>query len=188
MSIKIIASIFCWIAYFSSYSQALEFEGFQFPGEIKIENEKLVLNGLAVRKATIFNIRVLAAALYLTDKSSDSESILRSPNPKQIQIRFLKNLAAETISKIWTKQLMQNCLSDCKLLQEKSDRLGNYLSDFKTRDLLVISFFKNHVVVLQNNGRNAIIESGEFSKAFFSIWIGQNPLNKDLKNDLLSNP
>jgi hypothetical protein len=186
---NITASIFfCLIANYVCFAQAVEFEGFEFPRVITIENETLVLNGLAIRKATIFNIRVLVAALYLPEVSSDSEAILSSSGRKQLQIRFLKNLSAKTIGNTWAEQMMKNCTKDCHLIQEKARGLEGNLSDIRKNDLLKITFSKTHVTVAGTNQKGGMIEGVEFAQAFFRIWIGAKPLNEDLKVSLLTLP
>jgi hypothetical protein len=186
---NITASIFfCLIANYVCFAQAVEFEGFEFPRAITIENETLVLNGLAIRKATIFNIRVLVAALYLPEVSSDSEAILSSSGSKQLQIRFLKNLSAKTIVNTWAEQMMKNCTKDCDLIMQKSKELEGLLTDIDDQDLLKITFSKTHVTVAGSKQKSGMIEGVEFAKAFFRIWIGSNPLNEDLKKSLLTLP
>ena len=186
---NITASIFvCLIASYVCPAQAVDFEGFEFPNAIKIENEALVLNGLAVRKATIFNIRVLVAALYLPEVSSDAEAILNSSGRKQLQIRFLKNLRAKTIANTWTEQMMKNCTKDCNLIMERSKELKGLLTDISDKDLLIITFSKTQITMNGSNQKGGTIEGAEFAQAFLRIWIGSNPLNEDLKKSLLTLP
>ncbi len=180
--------LFCLIANYGCPAQAVEFEGFDFPSVIKIENETLILNGLAIRKATIFNIRVLVAALYLPEVSGDADAILKTAGGKQLQIRFLKNLSAKTIANTWAEQLVKNCSGDCHLIMEKSKELEGLLTNIGTRDLLKITFSKTHVTMAGSTQKSGMIEGVEFSNAFLRIWIGANPLNEDLKKSLLSLP
>jgi hypothetical protein len=186
---NIITWIFvCLIANYVCSAQAVEFEGFEFPSAIKIENETLVLNGLAIRKATIFKIRVLVAALYLPEVLSDAESILNSSGRKKLQIRFLKNLSAKTIGNTWAEQLMKNCTKDCNLIMQKSKELEGLLTDIRDKDLLIITFSKIQVTIAGSNQKGGMIEGAEFAQAFLRIWIGSNPLNEDLKKSLLTLP
>jgi hypothetical protein len=186
---NIAAKIFvCLIANYMCPAQAVDFEGFEFPSTVKIENETLALNGLAVRQATIFNIRVLVAAFYLPEPSSDIEVILKTAGRKQLQIRFLKNLRAKTIASTWTEQLMKNCTKDCTLIQEKAKGLDGILPDIRKNDLLTITFSKTQVTVVGNDQKGGVIEGAEFAHAFLRIWIGPNPLNEDLKKSLLTLP
>ncbi|MFZ3231353.1 MAG: chalcone isomerase family protein [Pseudobdellovibrio sp.] len=74
---------------FSTNAFSSDSEEFKFPNETVVESEKLILNGQAIRKMTVFNIKVMIVGLYLKTKSDNSEQILLSKTLKQIQIRFL---------------------------------------------------------------------------------------------------
>ncbi len=50
---------------FSTNAFASDFEEFKFPNETVAESEKLILNGQAIRKVTIFNIKVMMVGLYI---------------------------------------------------------------------------------------------------------------------------
>lgn len=171
--------------FFSNFSHSAELEGFKFSDEIKIENEMLSLNGLAIRSATIFNIKILVAGLYLAKKSVKPELIFKSPSPKQIQIRFIKSLSSERISKMWTEQLLKRCLDNCTPLKEQAIQLGKLMIDIKSGDSLIFTFFKNYVKVTLSNNSSGIIEGEIFSNALLSLWIGDKPLDEKLKYGLL---
>lgn len=170
---------------FSNFSHSAELENFKFDNEIKIENEKLILNGLAVRKATIFNIKILVAGLYLTTKSNGPDLILNSTSTKEIRIRFMKSISSEKISKMWSEQLLNRCLKDCITLKEQAAQLGKLMIDIKPGDALSFIFFDQYVQVILSNNNSGKIEGRNFQKALLSLWIGENPLDENLKKGLL---
>ena len=120
--------IFLLTILFTNLSYSAELENFIFENEIKIENEKLILNGLAIRKVTIFNIKILVAGLYLTTKSNVPDLILNSISTKEIRIRFMKSISKEKISKMWSEQLLKRCIEDCITLKEQANQLGKLTS------------------------------------------------------------
>ncbi len=63
---------------------AIELDGIKFDDKVKAGNKELVLNGIGIRKATIFKVKVYYGGLYLEQKSSDHNAILNSASPKQI--------------------------------------------------------------------------------------------------------
>lgn len=169
----------------TNHSYSAELEGFKFSDEIKIESEKLILNGLAVRKATIFNIKILVAGLYLTTKSNGQDLIINSTSTKVIQIRFMKSLSSEKISNMWSEQLLKRCLKDCIALKEQATLLGKLMIDIKSGDSLNFTFFEDHVKVLLSNNNSGKIQGKTLPKALLSLWIGEKPLDENLKNGLL---
>lgn len=177
--------LFVFTILFSNLSYSAELESFNFDNEIKIENNQLILNGLAIRKATIFNVKILVAGLYLTTKSNVPDSILNSTSIKEIRIRFMKSISSEKISKMWSEQLLNRCLEDCITLKEQANQLGKLMIDIKPGDFLNFTFFKDHVEVLLSNNNSMKIQGRILSKALLSLWIGKDPLDEDLKKGLL---
>lgn len=169
----------------TNFAHAKKIEGFKFPDEIILENKKLVLNGLAIRKATIFRIKILVAGLYLEKTSDDPSIILNSETTKHIQIRFLKSVSSKTISKMWAKSLLQKCKQECAELEKQVTQLGAMLVDINSGDSLMFTFINEQVKIVQNNNRRGLIEGKNFLIALLSLWIGKNPLDEDLKKGLL---
>lgn len=170
---------------FSTNAFASDSEEFKFPNETVVENEKLILNGQAIRKVTIFSIKVMMVGLYLKTKSDNSEQILLSKTSKQIQIRFLRNIASEKISGMLREQLAKKCLRECIALKSKADHLGQMMIDFKAGDSLTFIFSNEEVKVLANNNASGTIQGKHFSNALLSLWIGDNPIDDSLRRGLL---
>ena len=51
---------------------ARECQGVNLPDQLQVSGKTLQLNGLGLREATIFKVRVYVAGLYLEQKSTDS--------------------------------------------------------------------------------------------------------------------
>ena len=79
-------------------AKIVQFEGFDFPQEVKVEDEKLALNGLALRKVPFLGIRVLVAGFYLPQPVSETLAIEKMAGRKQLRLHFLKNVSAKTIA------------------------------------------------------------------------------------------
>ncbi len=88
--------ILCSIFMNMSFAQVVK-EGEKFPETFNFKEEKLVLNGLGLRLATWFEVKVYIGALYLTSKSHDANNILNSKSPKVIQLKFLRDVEKEKI-------------------------------------------------------------------------------------------
>ena len=59
----------------ASAAVARECDGISFPEHIQARGETLTLNGLGLRKATVFGIKVYVGALYLTHPTADTGAI-----------------------------------------------------------------------------------------------------------------
>lgn len=169
----------------SGQAKAVQFEGFEFPQEIQVENERLALNGLALRKVTFLGIRVLVAGFYLPQSFSEPIAVEKMAGRKQLRLHFLKNVSAKTIATTWTEELMKNCVTSCPEIKEKTARLEGLISGVKMNDLLTITFEKNRLIFQLNGQKGGSIDGPEFALAFLRIWIGDHPINEDFKKDLL---
>jgi len=169
----------------SGQAKAVQFEGFEFPQEVKVENERLALNGLALRKVTFLEIRVLVAGFYLPQPTSEPSVIEKMEGRKQLRLHFLKNVSAKTIATTWTEELMKNCVTSCPEIKEKAAGLERLISDVKKNDLLEITFEKDRLIFQLNGQKEGSIDGPEFALAFLRIWIGDHPINEDFKKDLL---
>ena len=69
-------------------------DNFSFSEETTVDAKKLFLNGTAFRKASLFNVKIWLAGLYLESKSNQSDEILSSPSVKMIRIFPLYNISA----------------------------------------------------------------------------------------------
>lgn len=169
----------------SGQAKAVQFEGFEFPQEVKVENERLTLNGLALRKVTFLGIRVLVAGFYLPQPVSEPLAIEKMAGRKQLRLHFLKNVSANTIATTWTEELMKNCVTSCPEIKEKAAGLESLIYGVKKNDLLAITFEKDRLIFQLNGQKGGSINGPEFALAFLRIWIGDHPINEDFKKDLI---
>src|SRR6187549_3606542 len=78
---------------FALPAAARDCEGVNMPDQVTVDGTKLVLNGMGLREATVFNVNVYVAALYLLKRSSDGEKIAAAEEPKQMRIQFVRNVS-----------------------------------------------------------------------------------------------
>ena len=166
-------------------AKIVQFEGFDFPQEVKVEDEKLALNGLALRKVPFLGIRVLVAGFYLPQPVSEPLAIEKMAGRKQLRLHFLKNVSAKTIATTWAEELIKNCVKSCPEIKEKAARLESLISGVKMNDLLTITFETDRLIFQLNGQKGGSIDGPEFALAFLRIWIGDSPINEDFKKDLL---
>ena len=70
------------VAWFALPARARECEGVNMPDQVTVESAKLVLNGMGAREATVFNVNVYVAGLYLLKRSNDGDKICAAEEPK----------------------------------------------------------------------------------------------------------
>ena len=157
-----------------------------FPDSVKAGNAELLLNGLGLRKATMFNVKVYVAGLYLPQKSSDAGQILAANRPWRLELRFVRDVGVSDIRNAWQEGFENSAPEKLAAMQPRIDTLKAAMTDFKTGQLLV---FANDpatgVTVAVNGAPGQPIAGADFATGLLAIWLGPKPPNTDLKTGLL---
>ena len=111
-------------------TNAASFEGVEFPDEITVNGTPLVLNGLGTRFATMMKVRVYVAALYLPEKMSDPEAIIRSGGIKHVIHRFQRSVSARQSADAWQEALKKTA-KDYATLENRIPVLLDSMQDMK---------------------------------------------------------
>src|SRR5579863_5509503 len=82
------AALLCLRLACAAPAVAGECDGVSFPQHVQARGETLTLNGLGLRKATIFRIKVYVGALYVAHPTADANAILTSRDPVEIDLAF----------------------------------------------------------------------------------------------------
>lgn len=190
MKKNVIIALFFLVQFFSVSAQTqFEVEGVTVPRTIDFEGQKLELNGFGVRSKAWVDVYV--QALYLTTLSQDPDFILESETPMGIRIEIISSLvSSKKLSKALYKGLEKSVGDEGMVKIEKEARLLETLVNSevtKKGDVfkLIYNPSDTAIWVIKNERLAGKIEGLEFKKAFFGIWLSKNPVDEDLKNDLL---
>ena len=74
---------------------AAELAGVTLPDTRVVDGKPLLLNGIGLRTYSFLGIKIYVAGLYLPQRSDSAEAILNSPEPKLLEIHFLRDVDAE---------------------------------------------------------------------------------------------
>ena len=75
--------------------------GSRFQSISRPAGQTLTLNGLGLRKATIFGIKVYVGALYVAHPTADANAILNSRDPVEIDLAFVFHASAGQLRDAW---------------------------------------------------------------------------------------
>ncbi len=175
-----------------SLASAVEVEGFSLPDTQTIGTKTLKITGRpAVRKATIFAVKVYAGALYLetplaamdsSKKISDDElktrgrDLVSSPQIKRVQMTFVRDVSGKDIQKTWRENFEKNCGSDCEKYKSKLEELVEFLKDdVKKGDTFVFSFLgdQNEVKIRAQSSEplSKTVGDATFGRILLSAWV-----------------
>ncbi|HEY8401748.1 MAG TPA: chalcone isomerase family protein [Cytophagaceae bacterium] len=162
-------------------------EGVTIPETFTAGKEKLILNGAGVREKYFIDLYI--GALYLKNKSSDANKILESNEPIVIKMHI--------VSKMITSKKMEETVRDgfkkstggnTAPYKEKIDKIVEaFKGEIKVGDVFDIVYIPEEATtyLYKNNKLGSQVKGEDFRKIMFGIWLGKDPADNDLKDDLL---
>ena len=189
-SITLLAIFFLTLSFSKGIAQEkFSVNGVTVPRTIDFENQKLQLNGFGSR--TKFWTEVYVQALYLTVLSEDAKDILDSDTNMGIRLQITSSLvSSQNLSKSLYKGMVKS-IGEENIPQFKTqlDLLEKLLNREATVENdafnLIYSSTEKSILVYKNNQLEGKIPGFDFKKAFFGIWLSNNPVDAELKDALL---
>jgi hypothetical protein len=178
---------FCFIFICSVKAQVVTY-GVTFPETYQVENHSLVLNGAGVRKKGPIDLYV--AALYTVSKNKDANKIIEAAEPMAIRIVIISRIITskkmdKAIHEGFAKSTHGNTTPYQDKINEFSKALSEDITKGTTYDLMFLPD-KNVLRVLKDNQPRTEIKGLDFKKVLFAIWLGEEPVDMDLKRKMLS--
>jgi hypothetical protein len=169
----------------TSFLIAGTLKGVTMPDSIQVEGKTLVLNGMALRKKVIFKVYV--AGLYLPQKESSGEKILKADQERRCVMHWLRSVGTKKINGGWYDGLEANTPGYSPELKKQFDTMSGWMEDVKEGDLIVFTYIpEKGTEVSVKNKIKGTIEGKAFADALFACWIGPKPgPGKGFKEDLL---
>ncbi len=155
--------------------------------EEQIQPGNLVLNGAGLRKRLFF--KVYAIGLYLPKKTGNAEAAVASPGPKRVAIHMLRDVGADTFTEALADGIRANHSdAEAQALEPRVKQLGAVIAEIKEAK-------KGMAIALDWSGETRLLVNGkpvgrpiageDFYRALLRIWIGDKPVQDDLKKALL---
>jgi hypothetical protein len=170
----------------SASAQGRECRGVGFEDQVGVDGGALALNGLGLRLATIFKVKVYVAALYLAKTSTDPNAILEANTPSELILHFVRDVDAKDIRGAWSEGFEKNAGDQLPALQPRIGILNGWMADVKSGQRLIFIHKPGTGIEVNVNGApKGIIKGDDFARAFLSIWLGAKPPNPEVKSGLL---
>jgi Chalcone isomerase-like len=166
-------------------ASAGEKSGVKMPDRVTVAGKALVLNGMGVREATMFNVNVYVAGLYLEKKTQNPDEVVTSEQVKRIDLVFVRDVDREDITDAWNTQFKSNG-ADMTRLKPQITQLNGWMAEMEEDETLSFTYVptKGLTVVVKGKEKGTI-PGADFGHAFFAIWFGRSPPNKGLKSGML---
>lgn len=156
------------------------------PEAIEFEGSTLMLNGKGTR--VVFFMKVYEGSLYLDAKSSDADEIINSTSPMALRIDVTSEMVTadamkKALSEGLEKSTNNNTGAIANEIKELSSAFNSAVSSGDYFEFIYIP--ENGIHVLKNNEQVKLIPGLEFKRAFFGIFLSDNPIQKNLKKAML---
>ncbi len=166
--------------------RAAELAGVTMPDSQVVDGTRLVLNGIGLRTFSILGIKIYVAGLFLTQRSSNAESILNSPEPKALDIRFLRDVDAEQAHKSWRNGFANNCRPpECSVDQHDVEEFISRVPAVRAGDESRILFTSKGARLTLNGQVMGTITNPHFAQVLLRTFLGPAPPTALLKRELL---
>jgi long-chain acyl-CoA synthetase len=165
---------------------ALDVGGVKLDEKVSVGGQELVLNGAGIRTRVVFKVYV--ASLYLPSKASDVAAVLAKA-PRRIQMNLLRTLSPDQLVDALNDGLKENN-SDAELaaVKAQTDQLMGIMRSFgeaKEGNVVTLDFIDGATAVGFNGASRGTVPGEAFNKALTKVWLGDKPVQPDLKKALL---
>jgi hypothetical protein len=185
---KVLAAAALALAAAGAHAQAVELEGVKLEPTAQVGGAALQLNGAGLRTRAIFKVYV--AGLYVPQKSAEAAGLLAQKGPRRISITMLRNVDADSFSGALNDGLRANHTeAQVAALKSQIDTLNANLKavgEAKKGDVIHFEYLPESGTRVTVNGqaRGSAIPGEEFFTAVLRIWIGDKPVDADLKKGM----
>jgi len=184
-----LAAVVVALAAMGASAQPVEVEGVKLEPTAQVGGAALQLNGAGVRTRVI--VKVYVAGLYVPAKANSAAALLAQKGPRRVAITMLRNVDADTFSGALSEGLQKN-LSDAQFAGFKA-QIDTLTANFKAAgeakkgDVIHLEFAPDAGtrVVVNGKAQGSAIAGEDFYTALLRIWLGDKPVDGDLKKGML---
>lgn len=155
-----------------------------FPERVFSAGKELSLNGVGRRTVTLFAITVYHAAFYADRSIGTLSEALEAPNPKRLDIRYVRNVDLEDTTDAWRFQFRESAGVSPPELTREIDALAGLLLPIKRGDVQRFDFEDGRTTFYVGSERRGEIIGSAFQAALLKIFFGPNPPTRDLQRGL----
>ena len=174
------------LALFAAGAFAAKVDGVKLADKISLGGQELTLNGAGIRSRVVFKVYV--ASLYLPQKAKDLPGVLGKA-PRRIQMNILRVLSADQLVDALNEGLAENnSPAEMTAVKGQAEQLSSIMKAFrevKEGDVVTLDFVDGGTRVTLNGETKGTIPGDAFNQALTRIWLGDKPVQADLKKALL---
>ena len=160
--------------------------GVELPKSMNYEGIELNLNGQGTR--TMFFVKIYKSGLYLSSANSNAEEVTNQDSSMGIRLEVISSmLTAEKMKKAINEGFVKSTNDNTQPIADQISQFMATLDDaIEVGDVYEFIYLpESGLDVVRNSRHLDTIEGLDFKKAFFGIWLSDNPIQKSLKKAML---
>lgn len=170
---------------------AADIDGVRVEDRITLDGgQQLVLNGAGVRNKLMF-VKLYVGALYLAQKESRAEEILKDAGPKRIAMFVLADEipARDLIASMNNSLSVNLSMGDLALVESRLTQLNQMMLKvgmLRKGGVVTLTYVPATGTHIRINGEETLVVKGaDFFSVLLHIWIGEKPVDGRLKAAML---
>jgi len=180
-----IATMLCALA-FAAGAQAVEVGGVNLADKANVGGQDLVLNGAGIRTKAIFKVYV--GSLYVPAKATTAAAVYAKA-PRRVQLNMLRDVTADQMIDALSDGVTDsNPPAEAAAVKAQTAELGTIMKSIgplKEGNVLTFDFVDGATKVSLNGTAKGTIGGEAFNKALYNAWLGDKPVQGDLKKAML---
>ena len=169
-------------------ASGVEVAGVKIDDKTRVGNAEVSLNGAGVRKVLFFN--AYAMGLYLPRKTATPSEAIAQEGPKRVSLHMLRDIGAGRFTDALNDGIRQNhSEADLKSLDARIQALTATMAAIgeAKKGMTITLDWSGAATLITIDGKPAgkPIEGADFYRALLRIWLGEKPVQDDLKKALL---
>jgi hypothetical protein len=163
---------------------ALDVSGVNVADTMTVEGKTLKLNGAGLRKKAMFKVYV--AALYVENPSKDAGALTSTDQIRSMRLHFLRDVKGQAVTDAIKEGFERNSKAQLPALADRLAKFSSMVPNVAEGDDMVMTYVPGKGTVVSVKGlEKGTIEGKDFADALFTVWLGADPVQENLKADLL---
>ena len=162
---------------------ARDIEGTPIADTVTAEGKTLLLIGGGIRTKWMFSVYV--GALYAEKPTFNAANLIKSDQIKRMELHMLRDVGKDKIVESITEGFDKQSKAQMPALKDRLAQLAAAVPDLKKGDVLTLTYVPDKGTVVGGAAKETVIPGKDFADALFSVWLGPDPVDGDLKRKLL---
>jgi len=180
----ILAICFITILMLTSLAYGAEVEDVKFEDSVTVDGKRLSARGAGLFRY-LGVIKAYVGVLYV-EEGTATEHVL-SDTAKRLEIEYFHALKGEDFGPATNKVIAKN--TDPETLERLRPRIDAHnalYKDVQPGDRYMMTYIPGKGTELALNGEPiGLIEGADFAAAIYAMWLGDKPMNKSFKRQLM---